>query len=101
MMTAKEARNRTDVINKGQEEIAQKLVNTKYAPKIQAAIKEACNKGLYKTTLYLKIPKPYQKAIRTSLRNYFKENGYDASIYSTDDCCFDRILTECYINWYD
>lgn len=99
-MTAQEARSRSRVVNKGQEEIAQNLVNTKYLPKIQAAIKEACNKGRYETKIYLKIPKLYQTAIRTCLRNHFKDNGYNISIYSSDDCCFGRILTECQVEWY-
>lgn len=98
-MTAQEAKNRTDVVRNGQQEIARNLLKTKYLPKIHAAIKKACDKGLYSTHITIKMPNLYEAKIKKCLANYFQENGYDFYEFVEKKCYFNRTAHAYQINW--
>lgn len=100
-MTAQEATNRTNVVRNGQQEIARNLLKTKYLPKIHAAIKKACDKGLYTTRITIKMPNLYEAQIKKCLKNYFQENGYDFYEFVEKECCFNRTAINYRISWYE
>lgn len=98
-MTAAEAKNRTDVVRNGQQEIAQNLLKTKYLPKIHSAIKKACDKGLSSIRITIKMPNLYQDKIRSCLGDYLRENGYDFYKIDQQACYFGRTAVIYRINW--
>ena len=99
IVNATEAKNRTNVVCNGQQEIAQNLLKTKYLPQIHSAIKKACDKGLYSTCIIIKMPNLYEAKIKKCLANYFREDGYDFYTYMEKECCFNRTAYNYRISW--
>lgn len=99
LISAKEAKNRTNVVRNGQHEIAQNLLKTKYLPQIHSAIKKACDKGLYSTCITIKMPNLYRAKIQTCLANYLRENGYNFYELVEQECYFNRTAVDYQISW--
>lgn len=98
-MNATEAKNRTDVVRNGQQEIAQNLLKTKYLPQIHSAIKRACDNGLYSASITIKMPNLYRSKIQICLAKYLRENGYTFYELVEQECFFNRTAVDYQISW--